>query len=67
MANEHEGLAVPKQRDSWTYELVIQSPETGRFKLYLAVGMDASGRPIEIWLDCAKEGTMLRELTYSPA
>lgn len=65
MPNEHEGLIVPKKRDSCTYELVIQSVETGRFKLYLAVGKDATGRPIEIWLDCAKEGTMLREFMHA--
>lgn len=65
MAKEHEGLPVPKKRDTWTYELVIQSPETGRFKLYLAVAKDPEGRPIEIWLDCAKEGTMLREFMHA--
>ena len=65
MANEHEGLPVPKKRDTWIYELVIQSPETGRFKLYLSVAKDPEGRPIEIWLDCAKEGTMLREFMHA--
>lgn len=48
-----------------TYELVIHSPITGRFKLYFSVGLDDAGRPIEIWLDCMKEGTMLRELMHS--
>jgi len=58
---------VPKRRDSCVYELVIQSVETGRFKLYLSVGKDAAGRPVEIWLDCAKEGTMLREFMHAYA
>jgi len=58
---------VPKRRDTFIYELVIQSPETGRFKLYLSVGKDAAGRPVEIWLDCAKEGTMLREFMHAYA
>jgi hypothetical protein len=52
------------KRKTWTHELVIQSKEMGRFKLYLAIG-EEKGIPIEIWLDCAKAGTMLREFMHS--
>lgn len=55
----------PPKRDTTTYELVVHSAEAGRFKLYLAVGTDREGRPFEIWLDCAKEGTMLREFMHA--
>jgi len=58
---------VPQRRETSIYELVILSPETGRFKLYLSVGKDVAGRPVEIWLDCAKEGTMLREFMHAYA
>lgn len=65
MAKEYEGLPVPRKRETWTYELVIKSQELGRFKLYMSVGIDPEGRPIEIWLDCMKEGTMLREFMHA--
>lgn len=57
-------MEIPKKRDTWTYELAILSQQ-GRFKMYLAVGMGPDGRPLEIWLDCAKEGTMLREFMHA--
>lgn len=57
-------LEKPKKRDSVIYELVILSLQ-GRFKMYLTVGVNTSGKPIEIWLDCAKEGAMLRELMHA--
>lgn len=55
---------LPKKRPTLTYELIIRTDE-GRFKIYLAVGMGLDGKPLEIWLDCAKEGTMLRELMHA--
>lgn len=55
---------LPAKRKTLTYELVILTA-TGKFKLYLAVGMVDEGRPLEIWLDCAKEGTMLREFMHA--
>lgn len=55
---------LPKKRESATYELVILSQELGRFKIYLTVGVNETGRPLEIWLDCAKEGALLRELMH---
>lgn len=52
------------KRKTWTYELVIHS-SMGRFKFYLAVSENETATPIEIWIDCAKEGAMLRELMHA--
>lgn len=58
------GFPLPRKRDSATYELVVEG-ESGRLKMYLTVGRGEDGRPLEIWLDVAKEGTMLRELMHA--
>lgn len=63
MSNSEREIEVPKKRDLNTYELVIMS-QTGRFKFYLAVSRDLGGHPVELWVDCAKEGTMLREFMH---
>lgn len=61
---KHVSMEIPKKRNTWTYELVILSQQ-GRFKVYLAVGLDAHGKPIELWLDCAKEGATLKEFMHA--
>lgn len=55
---------LPYKRTNCIYELVIHG-ENGRFKMYLTVGLSPDGRPLEIWMDCAKDGTTLRELMHS--
>ena len=62
--NGKEPAQLPKRRESLTYELVIVSRESGRFKMFLGVGI-VDGRVVEIWLDVAKEGAMLRELMHA--
>jgi hypothetical protein len=63
VSDSQRGLDLPRKRDLNTYELVIMS-QTGRFKFYLAVSRNGEGHPVEIWVDCAKEGTMLREFMH---
>jgi ribonucleoside-diphosphate reductase alpha chain len=53
------------KRHTTTYEVAIQSRELGRFKFYLSVGEGAFGTPHEVWIDCAKEGTTLREFMHA--
>lgn len=51
------------KREHWIQELVIHG-NMGRLKIYLTAGLDSEDRPIEIWLDCAKEGATLRHLMH---
>lgn len=58
-------IELPRKRACITYELVIHSAEVGRFKFYLCVSVGTDGAPVELWIDCAKEGTMLREFMHA--
>ncbi len=63
MGDPEHVLPLPRRRETSTYELEIHA-QAGRFKFYLAVSRDAEGHPVELWVDCAKEGTMLREFMH---